>query len=1366
MPRSFLLLATTAACFSLLSGCGASSTTAAKSGSNPPAPAPPAPAINPAPAVSSVSPANLVAGSPAQTLTLSGTGFLAASTVQFNGTALPATFVNATTLQAQVPASALASGAQVPLTVTNPAPGGGASPAFGYSVMSPTPLLTALSPQSVPQGASATVTVTGSGFEANSQGQWNGSSRPTVFVNGTTLQVALSAQDTQTFGAGQITVNNPGPGGSATTPIQLAVLAATPTITSVSPSSIAVNATSNVPQQVLLAGSGFAANATVQANGQAVSVINRSAVSLAVSLPAPFFASAGSIHFIVTNPGSPSVQSNTATLTVVAPATVFSISPNSAPAGSPDTTITVSGNGFFADSTVQWNGTALATKFLNPGTLTAVIPASLLAGFVEADIQVSTPEATGAAPPAQPFSTFLALATNDLAWNAQDGMIYASTPGSAGPDLGNSIVAIDPHTGVIQKTIFVGSEPNRIAISDDGTTLFAGLNGAGAVRQVDLTHGTAGVQFSLGGGPGLYNLPYTAASLAAVPGEPSSVAVYSTDGVVRIFDGGMARPNTGKGLQTYFTSNIGALAFNGSASSLSVTSDAVGGYLYNLTVGSTGVTASKQLTTGNFGTGLQFDAGRLYVPTGLALDAATGSQLGQFSSVPFSSSTPVATVGPLVSDSALGKVWIAPTNAGIGSSILAFDNKTYNPVASLPLPGVGGGGFQGTSALDLIRWGSNGLALHTGSQVYVVHGPLVKDVSDVPADLALAATGPATSTTGAALTYRLQVSNLGQNTAAGVTLTAALPPSMIFGSVHPAQGSCSGTDTIYCDLGSLASGASTTVAISATPTTAGSFQTTAALASASFDPVTANNQSSVTTTVNGGLFSGTPVVTALSPALTRAGTQTFTLAVDGTGFTSASTVQWNGASLPTTLNNSGELTATVDASLVKTLGWAQVSVSSAAPGGGQSGALTFSIYDLLDVPANAIAYDPFTRKLYAALPSSSATLAGNSLVAIDPAGGSVGTPVSVGSEPNLLSETSDGNYLFVGLSGAKSLGRFNLLSQTPDLTVTLPTAQYEQGPAAAVAIAAVPGSDSTVAVETSSFAGIGILDISGSTGTFRKKVGFGYSGDNPVFVDATHFFAYDAYTTGAEFFRYSVDSNGAEQIDNTSLNGLGGFGGRFAVDGGLVYGVGGGIVNPNTTPPSQVAVLPFGSVDQPARPTGSAVVPYAAEGKSFYMLENLAGTAETYLARYDTEHFVLEQQLQLPNVSIGSAANGTRWGADGLAFVLPGSGTANASQVLLLRGPFVLPSEAVNNPAPALSGTDHDTIASGSGNTYITVTGSGFLPGAVVLWNGAQRETTFLDSAHLRAAVAAADLANAAAVTLSGRNPGSGNSNSLTIRVQ
>src|SRR6202012_2665835 len=94
--------------------------------------------------------------------------------------------------------------------------------------------------------------------------------------------------------------------------------------------------------------------------------------------------------------------------------------------------------------------------------------------------------------------------------NATDGLLYASVPTSGAAVAGNSVAGIDPATGNVMRQIWVGSNPNKLALSTDGTQLFVGLDGAGAVAQVDLTQGKVVNQFTLGGGPGIYDPPYTA----------------------------------------------------------------------------------------------------------------------------------------------------------------------------------------------------------------------------------------------------------------------------------------------------------------------------------------------------------------------------------------------------------------------------------------------------------------------------------------------------------------------------------------------------------------------------------------------------------------------------------------------------------------------------------------------------------------------------------------------------------------------------------------------------------------------------------------------------------------------------------------
>ena len=74
------------------------------------------------------------------------------------------------------------------------------------------PELTSLSPSSATVGSAGfTLTVNGTRFVNGSQVRWNGSPRPTTFVNEGQLQATISASDIATGGTANVTVVNPGP---------------------------------------------------------------------------------------------------------------------------------------------------------------------------------------------------------------------------------------------------------------------------------------------------------------------------------------------------------------------------------------------------------------------------------------------------------------------------------------------------------------------------------------------------------------------------------------------------------------------------------------------------------------------------------------------------------------------------------------------------------------------------------------------------------------------------------------------------------------------------------------------------------------------------------------------------------------------------------------------------------------------------------------------------------------------------------------------------------------------------------------------------------------------------------------------------
>jgi hypothetical protein len=91
---------------------------------------------NPAPVIGGLSPGTVAAGSPAFTLTVTGSGFVSASVVLWNGSDRPTTVVSSTRLQAAISASDVALPGPASVTVFTPAPGGGASLARTFTVTS------------------------------------------------------------------------------------------------------------------------------------------------------------------------------------------------------------------------------------------------------------------------------------------------------------------------------------------------------------------------------------------------------------------------------------------------------------------------------------------------------------------------------------------------------------------------------------------------------------------------------------------------------------------------------------------------------------------------------------------------------------------------------------------------------------------------------------------------------------------------------------------------------------------------------------------------------------------------------------------------------------------------------------------------------------------------------------------------------------------------------------------------------------------------------------------------------------------------------------------------------------------------------
>lgn len=99
--------------------------------------------------------------------------------------------------------------------------------------------------------------------------------------------------------------------------------------------------------------------------------------------------------------------------------------------------------------------------------------------------------------------------------------------------------------------------------------------------------------------------------------------------------------------------------------------------------------------------------------------------------------------------------------------------------------------------------------------------------------------------------YSATIRNTGPDASSGITFTLPMPTGVILPAATPSQGSCTGTVTVTCALGSLAPAAEATVTVVASPTVTGEASTTASVTGTPADGDPGDNSTPVSTTVVG-----------------------------------------------------------------------------------------------------------------------------------------------------------------------------------------------------------------------------------------------------------------------------------------------------------------------------------------------------------------------------------------------------------------------------------------------------------------------------------------------------------------------------------
>ena len=169
---------------------------------------------NPVPTLDGARPDSLTRQTEA-TVVLTGSRFVAGSTVSYDGVELAPVLVRDTVLSLSVPGN-LNTRPSVRIRVQNPEPGGGASAEIEIPVRELPPRLTWLSPHAANAGSTGfTMTVSGADFAPDAQVTWNGDPRPTTSLDEGAMEVTVDAADIAEADTVEVVVVNPRGGGES-----------------------------------------------------------------------------------------------------------------------------------------------------------------------------------------------------------------------------------------------------------------------------------------------------------------------------------------------------------------------------------------------------------------------------------------------------------------------------------------------------------------------------------------------------------------------------------------------------------------------------------------------------------------------------------------------------------------------------------------------------------------------------------------------------------------------------------------------------------------------------------------------------------------------------------------------------------------------------------------------------------------------------------------------------------------------------------------------------------------------------------------------------------------------------------------------
>lgn len=480
----------------------------------------------------------------------------------------------------------------------------------------------------------------------------------------------------------------------------------------------------------------------------------------------------------------------------------------------------------------------------------------------------------------------------------------------------------------------------------------------------------------------------------------------------------------------------------------------------------------------------------------------------------------------------------------------------------------------------------------------------------------------------------------------------------------------------------------------------------------------------------------------LNPSYAPAGSAPVQVSLSGNYIYPTSQVTINGVPFAgkVTLTYS-TLQFTLPAAMLKKMGSLAIQVVNPAPGGA-SLPVDFSVYGQTALPAVDMVFEPFTRKFYASIPASDTTNP-NSLITVDPTTGAVGAPIPIGLDPGALGLSDDGTTLYVALNGENAIVPFDIATQTLGTKIPLGV-DILKGPLTAADIQVQPGNSKTLIVTLAA----GFNGNDGLALVVNGQIVSEYLNNAPnnvyvggtKFVDATNVYGWDPAYNSYGILHFVIAGNLLLEAPGIST----GYGvGAFATDGTTLFDVSGQVYSASSG-------LLVGTINglgtYPSGPIG--VLNDSSSGRLFFV----EGPFNTATEVIDATTL---NQVGFAGGPSGINSRVQKWGPDGLAYLSAPYPQMIADSLIQIRTSLFYPTLGPN-PLPISNTLNPATATAASPNFVLTVTGSQFVPGAVVQWNGVARTTTYKDAQTLLADIPASDVAIAGSAKVRVVNPGPG----------